>query len=324
MPRVKVVLLDSDPESGSDLDAYYTASSQESFSGDEEFFALVRALSISEDREAAPSIGLFSVKVVLLDSDPESGSDLDAYYTASSQESFSGDEEFFALVRALSISEDREAAPSIDSAPPAPPVPISAPQSSASTSVGGDSAADVTLYSMSQNGQTRLTPHWSEAAASQGSAEVHALRRRRKDRKVTKPIIVVFVGLEPGVYPNWKAAKSHCRNVSCCIYQGYVSRSAATAAFQYATDHRWVLTVPPDDSALFLETRRQLLSTSALPLPGLFASNALNEGVDRDAWFCVYVGVSRAFTALNWNSLGTARKKFDIAMQANRVAVKLS
>ncbi|KAF9014801.1 hypothetical protein BDZ89DRAFT_1046271 [Hymenopellis radicata] len=232
------------------------------------------------------------IQVVLLDSDPESGSDLDAYYTASSQESFSGDEEFFALVRALSLSEDQQPSPPvIDSAPvPAPPPPACAPRPS--TSGGGDSPADVTLYSMSQNGQTRLTPHWSEAAASQGSAEVHALRRRRKDRKVTKPIIVVFVGLQPGVYSNWKAAKPHCRNVSCCIYQGYASHTAAIAAFQYATDHHWVLAVQPNDSALFLETRRQLLSTSALPLPGLFAPNTLNQGLDRDAWFCVYVGVS--------------------------------
>ncbi|KAJ7455965.1 hypothetical protein B0H11DRAFT_2244308 [Mycena galericulata] len=151
------------------------------------------------------------------------------------------------------------------------------------------------LYHWCSAAGSGYTHDWEFAAAqTQGMPGGTPTRLTPKHKpRVKKGGFAVFVGREVGAFRHWKDVEPLVKGVSNCIYQGYRTFPAATAAFEYARERSWTrCTVPVGAPSATPPT-----AISRLPTPTEF-SNAHNplHGDDSRAtqslWYVVYCGIT--------------------------------
>ncbi|KAJ6493941.1 hypothetical protein C8R47DRAFT_1213626 [Mycena vitilis] len=209
-------------------------------------------------------------------------------------------------------------------------------------------SADLPLYRYE-------SPTKDEAAEiSQGVAGAHASRvgARQARRGSPKTAIVVFFGLQPGVYDSWAEARVHVDGVSGSLYQGYPSRPAGDAAYAYAQRHSWVRVCTrrrgprprshphptPASASAPIPVLPQPVGILDMPNPlHIDGSGAASPG---HRWYVVYAGVApgvyqsslecglnvvglRGAVHDSWGSKDVALAKYQNAVGEGRVRVAL-
>ncbi|KAF9020731.1 hypothetical protein BDZ89DRAFT_1043217 [Hymenopellis radicata] len=160
----------------------------------------------------------------------------------------------------------------------------------------------------------------SQILRSHVDATVVATQKRRKVKTKhltdTPPVIVVFIGLQPGVYSHWTLAAPQVLGVSGSVYFGYKTWPIAEKAFDYAVQRGW---------AFHIRGGRRLPYTliKPSPAPGHPFQTPLTHGITRKNWYCVYRGLSpgiyRSYLECALNTLGVPHGSFE-AFRSRTVA----
>ncbi|KAJ7023321.1 hypothetical protein C8F04DRAFT_1271525 [Mycena alexandri] len=170
--------------------------------------------------------------------------------------------------------------------PPNDRPPSTPPRPSSNSSTG-----DGRLYIYRSPTQTGHTHSWAEAsAATQGVAggHVHLAVKPPKARHQTKKAYVVFFGRIPAVYDSWRA-EAQVKGARPAIHQGYMSREAADAAFNFAVEHGW--TRVSDSSPSPLRVAIDPAPLGPLPIPTT-TPNPLREEGHASTWYAVFCGIT--------------------------------
>ncbi|KAF8997035.1 hypothetical protein BDZ89DRAFT_1052182 [Hymenopellis radicata] len=233
----------------------------------------------------------------------------DDWYTAGEdfpETSFEGDEQFCAFIASLDDAQ----------IPGTPAFKETAARGTATVRRGGPAhGADTTRSQASQ------------ILRSNPDATVLATQKRRKvktkQRPDTPPVIVVFIGLKPGVYSHWTLAAPQVLGVSGSVYFGYKTWPVAEKAFEYAVQRGW---------AFHIRGGRRVPYTLIKPstAPGHPFQTPLTHGITRTNWYCVYRGLSpgiyRSYLKCALNTLGIPHGSFeafrsrDVAQNKFRIA----
>ncbi|KAJ7618938.1 hypothetical protein DFH06DRAFT_1342505 [Mycena polygramma] len=148
------------------------------------------------------------------------------------------------------------------------------------------------LYHVNSPSYSGDTPEWSIAgAATQGvpGATVSADRKKKKRKKPSPKVYVIFCGKECGLKYTWNETAPLVLGVSGSIYRGYATVPEGEAAYEYALVRSWTRVTDGTPAAI-------VTPIPALPQPlgtqHREVYNPLNgsEALD-DSWFVVYCGV---------------------------------
>ncbi|KAJ7130579.1 hypothetical protein C8R44DRAFT_872367 [Mycena epipterygia] len=170
------------------------------------------------------------------------------------------------------------------------------------------------LYHYESPTKSGYTNNWDEAAdATQGVAGTRPrlLTPKKKFRPRTKKTAyAVFFGRAPGVYSDWSQAKLQVDGAHGSIFQGYPSKEATAAAFEYAQRRSWTRVCnsrAPSPTGQFLVRPIAALPT---PMELLDTPNPLHcdpRGTN-SRWYVVYCGVTpgvyQSFLECSLNTVG--------------------
>ncbi|KAJ7017741.1 hypothetical protein C8F04DRAFT_1278923 [Mycena alexandri] len=166
------------------------------------------------------------------------------------------------------------------------------------------------LYAYSSPTQSGVTAAWSQAAAAtQGvpGGKVHLISKPAKKPRRKNAAYVVFFGRAPGVYNDWSQAEAQVKGARPAIHQGYSTRAAAVAAFNYALDQGWTRVC--GSGSFPLPFTVQPAPLDSLPIPtSLMAAPSPLHGDGDGTWFVVFCGITpgvyESFLELSLNTTG--------------------
>ncbi|KAF9000335.1 hypothetical protein BDZ89DRAFT_1147320 [Hymenopellis radicata] len=144
-----------------------------------------------------------------------------------------------------------------------------------------DSPDSGKLYAIQKDGHTQVTTHWADAGYEQqhNGAQVVALSPKKPKPKTSAGAYVIFVGRQPG----GGVQRRHLA-ILWAIYQGYLTREFATAAFKYAVRAHLVRNgLAPARSFRKVRVRNPALVVRSTDGP-------LSVGATHKAWYNVYSG----------------------------------
>ncbi|KAJ7715978.1 hypothetical protein B0H16DRAFT_1741600 [Mycena metata] len=110
-----------------------------------------------------------------------------------------------------------------------------------------------------------------------------------------------------GVTATWSQAEPQVKGARPALYQGYSTRAAADAAFNYAVDHRWTRVCGSVASPLDFTVQQAPLGS--LPTPAsLAAVPSPLHGVQDGLWYVVFCGITpgvyESYLEVGLNTLG--------------------
>ncbi|KAF9017039.1 hypothetical protein BDZ89DRAFT_1141022 [Hymenopellis radicata] len=142
------------------------------------------------------------------------------------------------------------------------------------------------LYSVQKDGNTQVTTHWADAGYEQQhhGAQVVALTPKKNKARTAAGAYVVFAGRQTGVLRTWAECNAATSRFSGAIFQGYLTRDFAAAAFQHALQARLVR-----NGLTAARTYRKIRVRNAT-LTVRSDDGPLSLGVTHKAWYNVYAG----------------------------------
>ncbi|KAJ7641677.1 hypothetical protein FB45DRAFT_1022414 [Roridomyces roridus] len=144
-------------------------------------------------------------------------------------------------------------------------------------------------YSPSRHDPPRITPDWSQAGHAVQTGHggfVRALHSSKKSKGKVN-VYVVFRGRTTGVMNTWSEVRQATDGFRFALHQGYCSRPAAVAAFQYAQNRGWTSTtttwtaIPIARAAV-----PHPIADATSPLPAALPPRDTGE-----SWYVVHAGI---------------------------------